>query len=183
MTEVKGVEYLIDAFARLQGKLPNTKLVLIGDGPRLPALKAIVECRSLSKAVCFAGAMRNRELPPWFRAASIVATPSITTRRLAEQVCMVNIQSIACGTPVVTTDSGSIPEFIDHGVSGLVVPERNVSALADAMERLLTSPELLACLSRNGRRIAEQRYDARTNAMKAEDIILDGLGRKSVARS
>ncbi|OYD14438.1 hypothetical protein CH330_08725 [candidate division WOR-3 bacterium JGI_Cruoil_03_51_56] len=168
----KGIRYLLEAFLKVRKIIPTTRLIFIGDGSMIPEIKKFILENSLQSTVSFLGVINNRGLPPYIRASRIVAAPSLTTPTWMEQVGMVNIQSISCGTPVVTTNSGSIPEFIEDGVTGIIVPERNSAALVRAIIRLLTDSELYQRLSRNGRQAAEQKYDATRNIAEVEQIIL-----------
>lgn len=79
----------------------------------------------------------NSEVPRYLGAAAVLAAPSRTTRRWAEQVGMSAIQALACRVPVVLTPSGSTAEFIDDGVTGWLVPEGDPAALAAVLSRVL----------------------------------------------
>ena len=91
---------------------------------------------------------------------------------------MTNIQAMACGVPVVSTHSGAIPEYVPDGEAGLLVPERDPQALADALLKLLHDPSLRHRLAQGGRRYAETHYSAAANIRQAEAVILERcLGR------
>lgn len=124
------------------------------------------------------GAVKNRDLPPYFRAASVFVSPSITTRRWEEQVGMTNIQAMACGVPVVSTRSGAIPEYVPDGVAGILVPERQPQALAEAVVRLLCDEDLRRRMGDAGRRYAMAHYHAGDNVRRAEELILACCERK-----
>ena len=86
------------------------------------------------------------------------------------------VQALACGVPVVSTTSGSIAEFIDDGVTGLLVPEGDPARLASAIVRLLTDESALTDFRRRARIEAVRRFDARTNIRVAERRILEACG-------
>jgi glycosyltransferase involved in cell wall biosynthesis len=163
-------------------RLPDLRLTLIGEGPMVSEVRSFAIEHSLQHVLSLPGVVQNRELPSHIRMADIVVSPSIAVDAWAEQVGMVNIQSIACGTPVVTTASGSIPEFIEDGVSGVVVPEKDPSALASAMIRLLTDAQLHCRLSTACRRAAELRYDAFRNVAATEQVLLAALNKRPRGR-
>jgi glycosyltransferase involved in cell wall biosynthesis len=172
LVEQKGVRQLLQAFRLvLEGAL-DARLVFIGTGPLTTEIEEFARSHGISDRVLLVGPLPNCDLPPYFRAARVTVAPSVTMSWSAEQVGMVGIQSIACGTPVITTDSGSIPEFIENGISGLVVPERNSEALARAMLGLLKDVRLWQSLSASGRAFAERRYDARGNVDRVQRILL-----------
>jgi len=178
----KGIPELLEAFLRVRERLPDLRLTLIGEGPMVSEVRSFAIEHSLQHVLSLPGVVQNRELPSHIRMADIVVSPSIAVDAWAEQVGMVNIQSIACGTPVVTTASGSIPEFIEDGVSGVVVPEKDPSALASAMIRLLTDAQLHCRLSTACRRAAELRYDAFRNVAATEQVLLAALNKRPRGR-
>jgi glycosyltransferase involved in cell wall biosynthesis len=86
------------------------------------------------------------------------------------------IQAMACGVPVVSTPSGSIAEFIDDGVTGLLVPEGDPAALAAALTRVLINKDVRSQFAERARSGALRRFDARTNIRAAERRILEACG-------
>ncbi|MGQ9678243.1 MAG: glycosyltransferase family 4 protein [bacterium] len=171
LIELKGVLILIEAFGEVKKHIPDAQLFIIGDGPLKNRLNQIAESKGIRGSIHLLGVIRNRNLPPYFRAARVTVTPSISTRRWAEQVGMVNIQSIACGTPVISTKSGSIPEFVHDGVTGILVPENDSKLLAKAIIRVLIDQKLHNLLSQNCRLFAEEHYDARKNLLRVEELL------------
>ncbi len=171
----KGVFDLVEAMPRVLDQV-EAELVLIGDGPDTQRLQKDVRDRDLSDRVHFLGPIMNRDVPRYLRAATVLAAPSRTTRRWAEQVGMSAIQAMACGVAVVSTPSGSISEFIDDGVTGLLVPEGEPPALADALALVLINGERRRELAQRARAEALRRFDARTNIRSVEKRILEACG-------
>ena len=85
---------------------------------------------------------------------------------------MTNIQAMACGIPVISTRSGAIPEYVPDGVAGVLVPERDPEALAEAILQLLSDESLRRKMGEAGRAYAVEHYDARKNVEKAEDQLI-----------
>ena len=170
LEEEKGIHYLLEAFARVRRELPHLRLLLAGDGPLRDVIARFRARHALADAVVLLGMLPNREMPGLFQNALATCVPSITMRGWAEQVGMANLQSMACGTPVVATRSGAIAEMV--GDAGLLVPERDSSALAEALLQVLTEKEVAADLSRRGRARAEERFDARANITGIENEII-----------
>jgi glycosyltransferase involved in cell wall biosynthesis len=177
LVEQKGVRQLLQAFLLIREGRPDATLAFVGEGPLAEEIVEFARSHSITDRVLLLGPIPNCDLPPYFRAAKVTAAPSVTMSWSAEQVGMVSIQSIACGTPVVTTRSGSIPEFIEDGVSGLLVPERNPEALAGAVLRLLHDDRFRQSLASSGRAYAEGRYDAAGNVLNVQKILLRLLPR------
>lgn len=171
----KGVFDLVEAMPEILAAT-HADLVLLGDGPDAAGLRAAAASAGLADHVHLTGAVPNREVPAYLRAATVLAAPSRTTRKWAEQVGMSAIQAMACGVPVVSTPSGSIAEFIDDGVSGWLVPEGDPQALAASLVRVLTDTALRERFSGQARRRALTRFDARTNIRAVEQKILEATG-------
>jgi glycosyltransferase involved in cell wall biosynthesis len=111
------------------------RLVLAGDGPAIDDIRLWIEYRGLEPAIDVLGPGKNRDVPTLMRAADVLTAPSISNRRWAAQVGMVLLQAMACGLPVVTTWSGSIPACVADEATGLLVPERAPAALSAAPRR------------------------------------------------
>lgn len=171
----KGVFDLVAAMPMVLDQV-SADLVFIGDGPDAGGLKQAAQDAGVADRVHFLGVIENKDVPSHLRAAAVLGAPSRTTRRWAEQVGMSAMQALACGVPVVTNRSGSIPEFIEDGVTGLVVQEGVPEALAGAITRLLTDDTLRREFARRAREEAVRRYDARKNIRAAEDRILAATG-------
>lgn len=171
----KGVFDLVAAMPRVLERIA-ADLVFIGDGPDAENLKRAARDAGVIDRVHFLGAIQNKDVPSHLRAATVLVAPSRTTRRWAEQVGMSAIQALACGVPVVTTRSGSITEFIEDGVTGLVVPEGMPDALADAIAHFLANNAMRREFAMRAREEAMRRFDARTNMRAAEDRILTECG-------
>ena len=85
------------------------------------------------------------------------------------------LEAMSCGLPVVTTDVVGCRSLVKHGINGLLVPARNVSALADAIERLVSDPELRAKLGAAGRRMAIERFDQQLVLPQYAKLLADHL--------
>ena len=168
----KGIFDLLDAFGYVRAAHPSATLILAGDGPARPEMEHVIARRGWAGTVRLLGMVKNRDLPPIFRAADIFVAPSVTTRKWEEQVGMTNIQAMACGVPVVSTRSGAIPEYVPDGVAGILVPERDPAALAEAINRLLADEHLRQQMGEGGRAYACAHYDAAANVAAAEQVLL-----------
>lgn len=173
LVKAKGIFVLVEAFSILIKKDRSIRLVFVGDGADSEELKQLVKIKNLSDKVIFLGAVPNYQIPALMRRASILVAPSITTPRWAEQVGMVLLQAIACGKPVVSTTSGSIPEFVENNKTGLLVPENNIELLEQAIYTLLNDSPLYRYISSNVRNEAIKRFDAKENIRSAEKVILN----------
>jgi glycosyltransferase involved in cell wall biosynthesis len=171
----KGIPELLEAILRVRRQIPAVKLSLIGDGPMVSDVRAFARKHGLEDAISLHGVVPNQDLPSLIIDADVLVSPSVATPSWAEQVGMVNIQSMACGTPVVSTESGSIAEFVEDGRTGILVEECDPDALAQAIVRVVTDRELHHRLSLNARAYAVERYDAKRNVDAVETVLVDRL--------
>lgn len=123
----KGLDVLFEAIERD----PALHLRLAGAGSREPRLQRWSRNPFLAGRVQFLGPLHQQELPAFYRSVDVIAIPSLTTRSWKEQFGRVAAEEIACGTPVVSSDSGALPELVAG--AGTVVPERNPARLAAAL--------------------------------------------------
>jgi glycosyltransferase involved in cell wall biosynthesis len=127
---VKGVDVLLDACLRLARSGALFQCCLIGQGPMHREIERRIDGSGLRDPVKLMGPRPLEQLPDWYRAANVLAVPS-----RSEGVPNVALEAMACGTPVVASDVGGIPEVVDR--QSLVPPE-NPQALAEAIENVLT---------------------------------------------
>ncbi len=159
---LKGLIYLLKAFAILAKPRPNLTLVVIGrlrDGPT----KNLLENLGISDRVSFRSDLDTDELACAYAQASIVVCPS-----LYEGFGFPAAEAMACGTPVVATTGGALPEVV--GDAGLLVPPKDPQALAHAIASLLDSPALRQKLSREGRKRMLEKFSWKTAARSYETV-------------
>jgi L-malate glycosyltransferase len=157
----KGVVNLIDAFAQLP---ENCHLLFVGGGPLRDNLQHQAEGLGVQQRVTFQSTVPHSQVPAYLNCMDCLVLPSRTTEKWKEQFGLVLAQAMACGVPVIGSDSGAIPEVIAD--AGLIFPEGDVAALRGCLLRLQNDPALRAELSVKGRarvlahytheRIAEQ---------------------------
>lgn len=168
----KGIYNLIEAFQLLKNKIPKLRLNLVGPTGNSKVLEVVKKIPGIK----ILGIIKNKELPRYMQEAWVTCVPSIATKIWAEQVGMVNIQSIACGTPIVSTFSGAIPHFTPDKVVGLLVKENNSKELAGALEKIIMDKALWQKLSCQGAKYAKEHYNIKKNINRAETFILNILG-------
>jgi glycosyltransferase involved in cell wall biosynthesis len=161
----KGIRFLIEAAARLKPQYPDLKVVVAGDGFERPELIQLAEKLGIASDVTFLGWVANTELPPYYRAAAVSVIPS-----LEEGFGIPAAEAMGCETAVVASDAGGLPEVVQHGVTGLVVPRGDAGALAEAIGSLLADPERRTAMGRAGRERALRLFDWDRTAEQFERI-------------
>ena len=163
---VKGLDVLLDAFARLQ---TNASLAIVGDG----SLRAHLDARVPPRAHVLPS-VPFEQVPSMLKAFDVLVLPSITILPLhREQFGRVLVEAMAAGVPVVGSDSGAIPEVI--GDAGLVVPERDPRALANALDRVLVDADLRTRLVEQGRQRVARQYGWPIVAVQTLDLFREAL--------
>ncbi|HMJ05060.1 MAG TPA: glycosyltransferase [Chthoniobacterales bacterium] len=165
LVEKKGTGVLIDAMT----KVPGGRLVIIGDGPLRAALMR--QARTLGERVRFLGSLSSDEVAKWMRRAAVLAAPSLTAADGdAEGLPNVVVEAAASGLPVVATDHSGIPEAVDDGTSGFLVPENEAGALAERLAEMLGSEPLRREMGAAGRRLAERKFNRQMLTERLEAI-------------
>ncbi|MGH2709178.1 MAG: glycosyltransferase family 4 protein, partial [Actinomycetota bacterium] len=164
----KGIRFLIEAAAQLKPRFPDLKLVLAGDGFERPELVRLSQELGIASDVTFLGWVPNVALPPYYRAAAVSVIPS-----LEEGFGIPAAEAMGCEVPVVASDAGGLPEVVENGVTGLVVPRGDSTALAQAIATLLDDPEQRRRMGLAGRERALRLFDWDRTAQQFEKIYQD----------
>ncbi len=171
LTEKKGTIYLIRALARLKAVHPDLRLDIVGDGPLRRSLEEKTAELGLSDMVEFLGARPFVETQTIIARAAVLVLPSITASNGdAEGLPMVTLEAGAFGVPVVASDTGGISEAILDGRTGLIAKEKDVDALADCIDRLLSRPEMARRMGENARAHIVEHFNIRKQSRKLEAI-------------
>ncbi len=172
LVEKKGIEYLIRSVSRLviQEQLP-VRLKIIGDGPLRHELKSLASSLPGGEAVTFAGRMPFSKLPEEMRQADVFCLPSVTDRFGGkDEISMVLKEAMGTGLPFVATCHAGIPELIENNVSALLVPERDVDQLTQALASLCRDRDLRIRLGMAGRKLVERQWEINRQVEKLESI-------------
>ncbi|HET7470164.1 MAG TPA: glycosyltransferase family 4 protein [Gemmatimonadales bacterium] len=168
LVPMKGQLYLVDAAAILAARGVPFEMWLAGDGPDRAAITARMQAHGLERRIRLLGTLPHAELQRLYRdgAVDCAVLPSVDLGEgVHEGLSVALIEAMAHGIPAVSTPTGGQAELLDGG-AGLLVPERDAGALADALAGLLASSDLRGRVGVAGRRRIEQEFDA--DAIAAE---------------
>jgi colanic acid/amylovoran biosynthesis glycosyltransferase len=157
---VKGHKYLIEAMSILQKSGVACTLHLAGSGELLKELQEQVDLLGVNNNVSFLGHVPHEHLLQLYSESRVdaVVLPSVDLgNHLHEGIPVCLMEAMSYGVPVISTATGAIPELLHEG-AGIIVPQQNSAALADAVERLIREPELRARLGISGRRRIEAQF-------------------------
>lgn len=153
LIERKGVAYVVDAFAHVLRRIPETRLMIAGDGPERARLEAKVRTLGLSRTVTFLGIVPYREVPAYYAACNVfVHIPTY------EAMPHVIYEAMATGKPVVASRVGGITEVIEDGEDGLLVEPRNSDETAEAIMKLIQKRRLANRIGEAALEKIERRY-------------------------
>ena len=153
--EKKGLDVLLQAFARIEKDDPLLKLALVGDGPLRGELEAMARALGIADRVHFLGRKGRPQVADLLWRCEIFVLPS-----RAEPFGIVLIEAMACRKPVVATTVGGIPEIIEDGRNGLLVEPDNPAALASALVRVLKNRDLQSELVCNGFATVHEKFSS-----------------------
>jgi glycosyltransferase involved in cell wall biosynthesis len=179
LVEVKGLTYLLEAFARVRA--PGI-LVLVGQGPEEAALRSLAERLGIAGRVRFAGYVRSADTVPYYAIAWAHVLTSITMEGRETWGLVVN-EAFNQGVPSIASDAtgAAAGGLVVHGETGFVVPERDVAALAECLERILADESLRNRLGERARqKVAGWSNEAMTTAFL--DAIHYATGRRPETR-
>lgn len=124
---LKGVATLLAALK----PHPQLHLTICGSGPQEHELRELASRWGIADRVTFAGSLSGHDLADFYRSIHVLAVPSLITRSWIEQFCRVAVEAMACGTPIVATDSGALPEVVGDG--GVIVSAGDAHSLGSAL--------------------------------------------------
>ncbi|RLG60556.1 hypothetical protein DRN86_02225 [Candidatus Geothermarchaeota archaeon] len=150
----KGPHVLIKAFKEVVTEFPEAKLFIVGEGYMKPYLAYLAGKLNLKDKIRFLGSIPDNLLPKIYREAVLVTIPSL----YSESFCIVAIEALASGRPVVASNTGGLPEVVENDVCGFLVQPGNAKSLAGYISIILSDHKLHLKLARNARKIAEQKY-------------------------
>jgi len=174
LREEKGNRYLIEAAAQLAKQHPQVYFVFVGDGPLRQALQQQARDAGIGERVIFTGFVPD--IPPALAAFDVVAIPS-----LREGFGLAMVEAMAAGKPVVASNVGGLAEIAENEVSALLVPPADATALAQALERLLTDTGLAQRLAHQAREHS-RKFSIEANVRELE-ALYEALAGKEVGKS
>lgn len=161
----KGLSLLFEAVAELRQRGLDVTVTVVGDGP------ARAEVENAADWVRFLGSVGQDDLLAHYAAADLFCLPSF-----AEGIPVVAMEAMAMELPVVTTRVMGIPELVEDGIQGLLVPPGRADALTNALERLVRDPELRRRLGAAGREKVRADYDVARSAAAMRSVLAAEIG-------
>lgn len=164
----KGIFDTLTAFSMLLKKIENIELLIVGSGSPtiLFQIKQLVANLKIANKVKFLGSIKYSQMPKIHNLANIFCLPSIPTKTWAEQFGYSMVEAMACGKPVISTSSGSIPEVVKDHITGILVKPSNLTGLETALEELIFNEREREIFGDEGRKWVLQSFEANMIAGK-----------------
>jgi glycosyltransferase involved in cell wall biosynthesis len=150
----KGVQYLIAAFRKVKDNVPDALLLIAGEGPYRKKLEGDAAKAGLSDDVVFLGKIPNIELGDYYNACEVFVIPTVRVEGLP----LIELESMACGRPVIASNIGGIPSVIRDGVNGMLVKPGDPEELAEKMIEVLKDRKLASRLGAAARKTIEDDF-------------------------
>jgi len=157
LIDLKGVDYLINAFFKLSKEREDIVLLIVGDGPEKGNLESLVKDLNIENKVIFVGNIENNLLGGYYLLSNVFVLPSITTY-YADACPLVVNEAMYFGKPVITSDAVGTTFMIENGKNGYVVPERNSEALYDAINNVVSNPELEKKMGQESKKLIDEKF-------------------------
>jgi len=171
LAERKGAPYLVEACKVLADRGVDFRCVIIGDGLQMGLVKQLVEQYDLQEVVELPGVVYQENLKEYLRQADVFVLPCVTASDGDMDGVPVSLmEAMSMEIATVSTYVSGIPELIEDNVSGLLVPEKDPVALADALQRLFEDNALRLRLGKNGRQKVVQEFDIDKSTAKLADL-------------
>jgi glycosyltransferase involved in cell wall biosynthesis len=177
LIEKKGLPVTLGVFANFLKYYPHARLTIVGEGPLRSELQKLARQLKIDHHVTFTGFVSQEQLRAVYYGSHIFLHPSETgSDGNQEGVPNSMLEAMASGLPVFATQHGGIPEAIENGVSGLLVPEHDSNALSEALLQGAREPRLLARLARQGADAVRAKFELATQVRLLEEIYLRSCG-------
>jgi colanic acid/amylovoran biosynthesis glycosyltransferase len=160
LVEKKGIEYAIKGVAQVIDKYPNVEYNIIGDGVLREKLQQLINELEVGDKIKLIGWKNQREIIEYLDNSHLFIAPSVTAKD-GNQDAPVNTlkEAMAMGLPVIGTLHGGIPELIEDGISGFLVPERDSDSITEKLAYLMEHPEIWQSMGKAGRTYVEKHYE------------------------
>jgi len=173
LVPLKGLDYLLEAFSTVHKKTQSIKLLIVGDGPYMQALRSKASVLNLNEKVIFTGFIEN--IADYLEAIDIFVLPSIS-----EGLGISALEAMMAGKPVIATRVGGIPEIVHDRVSGHLVEPSNAEQIAQAILYFASNPEIMKMYGSNGRKYVAENFSVSKMVDETADILKNSVNRSSL---
>ncbi|MCD5324097.1 MULTISPECIES: glycosyltransferase family 4 protein [Pontibacillus] len=158
LTKKNGVIYPTKALSLIQQSFPEAKLIYAGSGEEEQAVRDEAKANGTESSVHFLGDIPHEVMKDYYAMSDITMVPSVHSEGVEEATSISALEAMGSGVPVIASAVGGLKEIVDHEENGLLVPEKDITALAQAVERILSTPTFGERMALQARLLIEQEY-------------------------
>lgn len=151
LIDIKGLKYLIKSMPVVLEKFPEARLHIVGEGSSRKEYERVVKNLGIGKNIIFHGKAPNNKVHEFYQNANIVLVPSVCI----DQYPLVGLEAMASGVPVIGSNIGGIPEWLEDGRTGLLVEPGNTEQISSSLIKILSNENLMKTMAENARKRAE----------------------------
>ncbi len=176
LVEKKGMRYLLEAIAALTRRGTAVRCSIVGGGTLYHDLQSQIETLGMSHRVALLGPLPQERVRELMEQASVFVLSCVVSETGDQDgIPVVLMEAMALGTPVVSTQVSGIPELVESGRNGLLMPPGDPDALAGAIGQALSDPEAAAGWALEARRTVEREFSSSVNTLRLEQAFLDAV--------
>lgn len=184
LVEKKGLEYSIRAVAKISNRYPQIQYTIAGDGPLDKRLEELIGELGMRDRIHLAGPLSSDHVSALMEKAHIYILASVTAQDGDREGIPVSLmEAMAAGRPVISTRHSGIPELVQDGISGFLVPEKDVDGLAGKCEYLISHPQRCAEMGRLGRKFVEKNFEISRLNQRLIELYVQPLNMLSKSKS
>ncbi|MCF8245262.1 MAG: glycosyltransferase [Saprospiraceae bacterium] len=171
LVEKKGFKYMVEACAELKKLGFDFQCKIIGKGPLEAELKAQIQSLGLENMVTFPGYIAPNEMSKMYRSGDVLVAPCVVAANGdVDGLPNVCLEAMDCGLPIISTTISGIPEGVEDGVNGWLIPPNNSAALAEAMKKAITAPNPID-MRIASHRMASEKFNVKKNVLRIKDLL------------
>lgn len=165
LRELKGIQYMIQAMPAIVSVKPNVYYLIIGSGEHAQALQNEAKKSGVDEHIIFAGA--RTDIPELMPAGDLFVLPTLT-----EALPTVLAEAMASGLPILASHVGGVPEMVQDGINGRLIPPAQPEILTSAALEMLSNTEALRQMGSVGRQIVEEKFNIKSQVAQLENLYL-----------
>lgn len=183
LAATKGLEDGIYAVAEVIKKYPQIRYTIVGGGAMLEKLRTLVRDLGCESNITFVGAKNHAEIPSFIDQAHIFLHPSATSPSgMKEGIPNAPKEAMCAGLPVVSTLHSGIPELVENGISGFLVPEHDINGLTEKLTFLIEHPECWAAMGAAGNKKIMEEYELHSGSYQLEALLKQVISKNQCMR-
>ena len=172
LVEKKGYQYLLEACKILKERNVNFSCEIRGEGPEKGALQKLITTNGLQAEVILGGFVKHEDVFGFIKSGSVFVLPCVRARdNDMDGIPNVLMEAMALEMPTISTDVTGIPELIDDGVDGVIVPENDSRSLADALLKVRNDVNFAEKIRKNGRKKIRNKFNVERNVQLLCDVL------------